>query len=903
MLSNKLTFSLASLVVIIAIGLVLSVTPAIGQTDITFDISAATMAKDFVVVVPTAVLINGTAPNMITAEVNDVAASSWGEEFNLADFFTNGGGTIQLIGPRSNTNGGDFTAQAKKEVVISEIMWGSDLIGANASERRASQWIELYVRTAITDTGTSTEWTLRFTPNELVRDAVGTKLQEVGAGTDATTDDQFATLVDVMSNWGLGNWAIVEDGAYGQSGNEFDPAGDNGSPAVPAKRRISMYRDIDYTGAEKAAMAAAAPVATTTKTAAEVMADELDKAIAAMKDGTRSGNWKESAAPRGKFQGGTVFASPGEPHFQGFVSAGSPTVVARAGIIFSEIANRITPTKTNKSEGDWIELYNNGTASVNVVGYTLSTIQADLGAPEDNDADAHNAMDKPLFTIEHPDGDPINVDPGEYLLLLSKDPAETGIAVGTDVTNDDIEARVASSYYVDEDLDLPDDAGFTLILRTVKDKPGSADLATIADIAVGKDGYFGLVDDDPVYNTDVWPLASTQAGVIDDLVLHDNTWLRLQTDASLFGGDVWKSDGALTGLGVDRNSGLTGSPGFANDGTKAEFADATGKAVYTGTITISEIMVAQTRRNLPQWIELFNSSMTQAIDIDGWELDIQNVDSDDLDAREAVSLKIKGALIIGPRQSVLIASTSTNNASDNIPTVYSLYTEHRDKFEMTRRSDSVLSIEGFYISLSDARGVEADSIGNIDSKGVVEWEIPMAEDGRSSITRRYDNGVAEDGTTQAAWVLTSETDNFSEEYYGRSSDMGSPGDRKGGVLPVSLSSFRPVRDQTTGEVVIRWITQSELNNAGFNILRSETKKGEFKVVNLKGIIAGHGTTSEKHVYEWKDTTAKPNVVYYYQIEDVSLDGKRTRLAQTHLRGNVNAAGKAAVRWGELKLQR
>ena len=41
---------------------------------------------------------------------------------------------------------------------------------------------------------------------------------------------------------------------------------------------------------------------------------------------------------------------------------------------------------------------------------------------------------------------------------------------------------------------------------------------------------------------------------------------------------------------------------------------------------------------------------------------------------------------------------------------------------------------------------------------------------------------------------------------------------------------------------------------------------------MKGIIAGHGTTSEQHVYKFTDTNAKPNVVYYYQIEDVSING-------------------------------
>ena len=58
--------------------------------------------------------------------------------------------------------------------------------------------------------------------------------------------------------------------------------------------------------------------------------------------------------------------------------------------------------------------------------------------------------------------------------------------------------------------------------------------------------------------------------------------------------------------------------------------------------------------------------------------------------------------------------------------------------------------------------------------------------------------------------------------------------------------------------------------------------------------------SEKQVYTWTDTSAKPNVVYYYQIEDISLNGDRTTLRTTHLRGNVSAGGKPTTRWDELK---
>ena len=120
-------------------------------------------------------------------------------------------------------------------------------------------------------------------------------------------------------------------------------------------------------------------------------------------------------------------------------------------------------------------------------------------------------------------------------------------------------------------------------------------------------------------------------------------------------------------------------------------------------------------------------------------------------------------------------------------------------------------------------------------------------------------------------------------------------------MPVELSHFRPARDKQTGAVVITWATQSELNNAGFFIRRSQRKDGEFKVINAT-LIAGAGTTSEKQFYTYTDTTAQPNVVYYYQIEDVSLDGNRQTLTRgIRLKGHIGAARKLTSTWGELKV--
>ena len=119
-------------------------------------------------------------------------------------------------------------------------------------------------------------------------------------------------------------------------------------------------------------------------------------------------------------------------------------------------------------------------------------------------------------------------------------------------------------------------------------------------------------------------------------------------------------------------------------------------------------------------------------------------------------------------------------------------------------------------------------------------------------------------------------------------------------LPVTLSSFKATR--TAEGAIINWTTESELDNAGFNILRSHTKTGEFQQINVK-LIQGAGTTGERSTYTWTDTTAKPNTVYYYQIEDVSYAGVHQTLTTTRLRGLVSAKGKMTTQWADFKKER
>ena len=326
-------------------------------------------------------------------------------------------------------------------------------------------------------------------------------------------------------------------------------------------------------------------------------------------------------------------------------------------------------------------------------------------------------------------------------------------------------------------------------------------------------------------------------------------------------------------------------------------------------IKITEIMVDTGAGRLPQWIELNNVSMKE-VSLAGWSLEIENAAADADAIGRKLSIDLMGTLGVsahtgntGQGQSLLLVSwahRSSSNLQDH-KRIKDVSSEVGGKGRYKLISDM-----GFMITLvpPQTTGIltYGDMAGNL---GAAEaWEIPMSENGRSSLIRRemLDDGTATMGTDANGWALASSTTLTSgpATWYGSDEDSGTPGYDAGGPLPVELSHFRPARDKATGAVVITWATQSELNNAGFFIKRSQQRDGQFQVINAT-MVAGAGTTSEKQFYTYTDTTAQPNVVYYYQIEDVSLDGQRQTLTRgIRLKGHIGAAGKATTLWGELK---
>ena len=763
-------------------------------------------------------------------------------------------------------------------------------------------------------------------------------------------------LVDIASNAGVTDRYPVH-----QYHHPWAPKGQSGTslPTATGANLTSMYLAINYTQA-------------------------MSKKHV-VPSGAAEGSWLASVYPQTNLPYGIV----GTPGSATIVRIKYKKTVVSQVLLINEIGN------SSNDAHDWIEIHNPGTADVNIENMMFTTVtntgtdKVPVGKEEILFRFPKQVI-KPGQYVVFTASDPANEgnDLAAGIDITKSDADQRGKGLGSAASN------TTAFYRIHNALELPntDKKRLYMLRRHIddgwKDYIGAHPRAqenvvdVIGSLAIslntetpsnwtqgnptdrGQTGTYAAAAR-RIFHTTLWPL---QWSPIDDLPDNPKTvphGKRVDSGSGALGNNkVYERRGtgipgeekglpnaenhlhhrSYTGIGYDRlapkDAENGGTPGYANGAVKGDKSD------WNMQVSISEIMLATHLTDkkgnritpravpLPQWIEIYNNSLTEGVNLNNWYLEIRNADSADLDTRDLHGTIRLPERIIPPNQTVLIVST-TGHSSAHFPRqrVIDLSTDSnaRTVLSVQNRNESILSQVGFYIELRDHKGNQVDEIGNlptttrrgIEPRGVANyepvWELPGMNhpDGpRTSLIRIYNDGKPADGLLKVAelktgmkdpnvgWRRASDTTfttvpGAGYSYYGNPEDYGTPGYRGGGPLPVSLSKFRPERLKETGEVVIRWITESELNNAGFNILRSETRNGEYTKLNTQ-LIAGQGTTSERNTYEWKDTSAKPNVAYYYQIQDVSLDGRVTPLRVNRLKGHVNAAGKLTTTWGELK---
>ena len=94
-----------------------------------------------------------------------------------------------------------------------------------------------------------------------------------------------------------------------------------------------------------------------------------------------------------------------------------------------------------------------------------------------------------------------------------------------------------------------------------------------------------------------------------------------------------------------------------------------------------------------------------------------------------------------------------------------------------------------------------------------------------------------------------------------------------GMLPVELSSFEFLETRNDG-ITLQWITESEINNLGFNLDRKTpiTDWSQIASYITHPELQGQGSVSHQTIYMFTDNTVKVNEFYDYRLSDVDYDG-------------------------------
>jgi hypothetical protein len=96
---------------------------------------------------------------------------------------------------------------------------------------------------------------------------------------------------------------------------------------------------------------------------------------------------------------------------------------------------------------------------------------------------------------------------------------------------------------------------------------------------------------------------------------------------------------------------------------------------------------------------------------------------------------------------------------------------------------------------------------------------------------------------------------------------------------IELSSF--TAKARNGRVELEWVTESEIDNAGFNVYRAEAENRDYIQINDALIIA-NGSASQGAAYEFVDSNVRNRKTYYYKLQDIDLN------SATAMHGPVSA---------------
>ena len=423
------------------------------------------------------------------------------------------------------------------------------------------------------------------------------------------------------------------------------------------------------------------------------------------------------------------------------------------------------------SPKQWIEIANTGTEVINLTGWTL-TIQ---------NIDSEDLLGPVTATINFRDAtfdDAPRIWPNDFLLIVTSTTDENS---GDFMEDQVYDLRWREDLGISFNTTWLSAEGFHI---TLQDKDGN-----LVDEVGNYDGSKKLWDLPYDFNR-----GRTRDGNRTSLIrLYDNG---VALDGTLESSWVSAADAnlpadQLTYYG-DEND--ISSPGILGLNTVIQktpdtMVDESGQQMQEISIpiTISEIMYgSEIRFSSKQWIEISNTG-TEPINLTGWTLTIQNIDSEDLLGPVTATINFRDATFddaprIWPNNFLLIVTSDTDENSGGFmeDQVYDL--RWREDLGISFNT-TWLSAEGFHITLQDKDGNLVDEVGNYDGSKKL-WDLPYdfnrgrTRDGnRTSLIRLYDNGAALDGTLESSWVSAADANLTADQltYYGDENDISSPG--------------------------------------------------------------------------------------------------------------------------------
>ena len=250
-----------------------------------------------------------------------------------------------------------------------------------------------------------------------------------------------------------------------------------------------------------------------------------------------------------------------------------------------------------------------------------------------------------------------------------------------------------------------------------------------------------------------------------------------------------------------------------------------------------------------EYVELYNRSST-AIDLDGAQLRDDGSNSHTIDGAGA-------AVVIEPHGFLLLAR-SADPISDGSVTVDYVY----DGFTLGNSADEIVVATAAGTEIARITYTDGDAAG----AGIALESV--------SLEAGADGVLTQDDLVASATELPN-------------GDFGSPRMLGGTVLPVELASFSAVREGRS--VTLQWVTISETNNAGFEVLHRLPKTPW----TVAGFVEGAGTTVAPRSYRFA-IESLPAGTHAFRLRQVDTDGTQTlgpvERVQIGGRGGVEVVG-------------